>query len=133
MLWSDGCSYNGGAVSAACAPLAPGDTSYLDAYDAGSHHASVNMDYDTHSTAWLYHSRNPNGRLVIYHHGFASWFTDNQWFIDRLLVFRIRGVAGRRFRWRVLLPIDDSHLPPRVAPVSLNIAPATSKLRHVNQ
>ena len=49
MLWSDGCSYNGGAVSAACAPLAPGgDTSYLDAYDAGSHHASgVNMDYDT--------------------------------------------------------------------------------------
>ena len=45
----------------------------------------ISMDYDTQSTAWLYHSKSPNGRLVIYHHGFASRFTDNQWFIDRLL------------------------------------------------
>ena len=45
----------------------------------------ISMDYDTHSTASLFHSTNPNGRLVIYHHGFAGRFTDNQWFIDRLL------------------------------------------------
>ncbi len=45
----------------------------------------ISMDYDTHSTAWLYHSTNPNGRLIIYHHGFGSPLADNQWFIDRLL------------------------------------------------
>jgi len=49
MIWAKNCDYSsGGGVSAACAPLAPGgDTSYLDAYDDGSHHGSVKMDYGT--------------------------------------------------------------------------------------
>ena len=47
MLWAAGCN-TGSPLSAACAPLAPGgDTAYLDAYDAGTHHADANMDYGT--------------------------------------------------------------------------------------
>jgi hypothetical protein len=50
MIWAAGCSYNGGSVSAACTPLAPGnpeDTSFLGAYYAGNHHSDVNMSYGT--------------------------------------------------------------------------------------
>ena len=49
MIWAKDCNYSsGGSFDSDCAPLAPGgDTSYLDAYDDGSHHSSVNMSYGT--------------------------------------------------------------------------------------
>ena len=55
MIWvgvdkddSNKCEYNGGSVSLACAKLDPdNDQAYLDAYNEGSHHNSVKMDYKT--------------------------------------------------------------------------------------
>ena len=50
MIWAKDCKYSsGGSFDTDCAPLAPGDDkSYLDAYEAGSHHADgANMSYST--------------------------------------------------------------------------------------
>ncbi|MDC1287798.1 VPLPA-CTERM sorting domain-containing protein [Gammaproteobacteria bacterium] len=49
MIWATDCKYkSSGTFDADCAPLAPGgDTSYLDAYLAGSHHDDANMSYST--------------------------------------------------------------------------------------
>ncbi len=46
MIWEDGCNYSGG--DAGCRYLGK---SYLDAYEAGSHHDSVKMDYKTQTSS----------------------------------------------------------------------------------
>jgi len=68
MIWKDGCTYKtGNAVSAACMDLAPGgDTAYLDAYDEGSHHSDVNMDYKTQTESEYFKLENSGGGTIFF-------------------------------------------------------------------
>jgi len=68
MIWANNCTFKtGNAVSSACSPLAPGgDKSFLEAYDAGSHHGDVDMDYGTQTGSEYFELLKANGDTVFF-------------------------------------------------------------------
>ena len=90
MIWAENCQFkSGGAFDGDCAPLAPsGDLTYLEAYEIGSHHADVKMDYGTQTGSeffeldgvtggftkgWQDEDDNPNDNL--------TWATSREYLI----------------------------------------------------
>ena len=114
MIWAPNCDYSGSGSDADCDAI---PDVYLDAYDAGSHHASVKMDYKTQTESEFFKLNGINKKIFWQDEdstedGF-DWATSREYLIDRgicttSLCLEFDRTASIEMIWRGFATEDDA-------------------------